>query len=147
MVAVYDSKMKGHTMNKTLLIAALGLLMAGCTIAEWQDPNGKPQAAANRTQDIVSGVKDGLDATPPFPMKEAMYGVLAVVGGIATAVQSVKKKKVVQEKSDAETAVFQIVKGVENMMTAGKVTKGMLKEAMDQSPTTKHLVSQIKDRL
>ena len=134
-------------MKKTLLIVALGLLMAGCTVSDWQDPNGGVQASADGTQRFVDGAKAGLDATPPFPMKEAIYGVLAVVGGIATAVQSVKKKKVVQEKSDAETAVFQIVKGVENMMTAGKVTKGMLKEAMDQSPTTKHLVSQIKDRL
>ena len=134
-------------MKNRLLIVALGMFLAGCTVAEWQDPNGKPQVAANRTQELLQGVEAGLDATPPFPMKEALYGVLAVLGAAATTVQSLKKKKVVQEKSDAETAVFQIVKGVENMMTAGKVTKGMLKEAMDQSPTTKHLVSQIKDRL
>ena len=134
-------------MKKTLLIVALGLLMAGCTVSDWQDPNGGVQASADGTQRFVDGAKAGLDATPPFPMKEALYGVLAVVGGVATAVQSVKKKKVVQEKSDVETAVVQIVQGVDKLVAAGKVTKDMLKDAMDQSPTTKDLVKKVQIRL
>jgi len=132
--------LKGSNMKKFIISTVFIVILAGCTVAEWQDPNGKPQTAANKTQEILSGVEAGLDATPPFPMKEAMYGVLAALGGIATAVQSFKKNTVTKEKITAEHAVTQIVKGVDDLVKAGIVTKDQLKATMKQTDATKDLV-------